>query len=234
MLPATSRADHSSRRRAPRCEETHALPLFFSALSYAVAARLDSPGSALFESCEAFHAPSHPLPLRRNHDFARPLRRVPTPDPDLEPWWLSRPPIPVGPQQARSSQLAARSPQPTATLSSPSTGRPVRQLRRGNSITLRPPSPFARRSTSSTCPTQHTTPHYAPSIISRARSAHHRPPPLPSSVSLTCSWRMGDRAQRLNTPHGPIMISMQRSLSSPVAVHSSPRRLQDETPSPRL
>lgn len=111
MLPATSRADHSSRRRAPRCEETHALPLFFSALSYAVAARLDSPGSALFESCEAFHAPSHPLPLRRNHDFARPLRRVPTPDPDLEPWWLSRPPIPVGPQQARSSQLAARSQQ---------------------------------------------------------------------------------------------------------------------------
>lgn len=111
MLPATSRADHSSRRRAPRCEETHALPLFFSALSYAVAARLDSPGSALFESCEAFHAPSHPLPLRRNHDFARPLRRVPTPNPDLEPWWLSRPPIPVGPQQARSSQLAARSQQ---------------------------------------------------------------------------------------------------------------------------
>lgn len=84
---------------------------FFPALSYAVAARLDSPGSALFESCEAFHAPSHPLPLRRYHDFARPLRRVPTPDPDLEPWWLSRPPIPVGPQQARSSQLAARSQQ---------------------------------------------------------------------------------------------------------------------------
>lgn len=114
MLPATSRPDHSSRRRAPRCAETHALPPIFSALSYAVAARLDSPRSTLFESCEASHAPSHPLPLRRDHDSARPLRKSPDsrlPTPDLDLWWLSRPPIPVGLQQARSSQLAARSQQ---------------------------------------------------------------------------------------------------------------------------
>ncbi|KAK4099576.1 hypothetical protein N658DRAFT_568068 [Parathielavia hyrcaniae] len=33
---------------------------------------------------------------------------------------------------------------------------------------------------------------------------------------------MGDRCRPLETPHGPIMISMQRSLSSPVAIHPSP------------
>ncbi|KAK4247073.1 hypothetical protein C7999DRAFT_41591 [Corynascus novoguineensis] len=35
---------------------------------------------------------------------------------------------------------------------------------------------------------------------------------------------MGDRIRRLDSPHGPIMISMQRSSSSPVAVHPSPPR----------
>lgn len=112
MLPATSRPDHSSRRRAPRCAETHALPPIFSALSYAVAARLDSPRSTLFESCEASHAPSHPLPLRRDHDSARPLRK--SPDSRLGTV------VVVPPADTRgtptSSQLAARSPQPTATL----------------------------------------------------------------------------------------------------------------------
>lgn len=119
--PLHPRPDHSSRRRAPRCEETHALPLFFSALSYAVAVRLDSPGSALFESCEAFHAPSHPLPLRRDHDFARPLRKSPDSRSRLGTV------VAVPPADTRgtptSSQLAARSPQPTATLSSPSLAR---------------------------------------------------------------------------------------------------------------
>lgn len=178
MLPATSRPDHSSRRRAPRCAETHALPPIFSALSYAVAARLDSPRSTLFESCEASHAPSHPLPLRRDHDSARPLRK--SPDSRLPTWNCGGCPARRYPWD--SNKLAARSSQPAANsyLSFPPTGRPVRQLRRGNSITLRPPpSPFARRSTSSARPTQHTTPHHAPNIISRARSAHHSLPPHP-------------------------------------------------------
>ncbi|KAK4189117.1 hypothetical protein QBC35DRAFT_381051 [Podospora australis] len=44
---------------------------------------------------------------------------------------------------------------------------------------------------------------------------------------------MGDRTHRLDPLHGPIMISMQRSLSSPVAIRSTPPRSATATPSSR-
>ncbi|KAL1836212.1 hypothetical protein VTJ49DRAFT_5419 [Mycothermus thermophilus] len=47
---------------------------------------------------------------------------------------------------------------------------------------------------------------------------------------------MGERSRPLDSPHGSIMISMQRSLSSPVAIHPSPPRSapasRSPTPSP--
>ncbi|KAL2258528.1 hypothetical protein VTK26DRAFT_8132 [Humicola hyalothermophila] len=44
---------------------------------------------------------------------------------------------------------------------------------------------------------------------------------------------MGDRSRHPELPHGPIMISMQRSLSSPVAIHPSPPRSAPATPTSR-
>ncbi|KAK4656700.1 hypothetical protein QC762_206570 [Podospora pseudocomata] len=44
---------------------------------------------------------------------------------------------------------------------------------------------------------------------------------------------MGDRKPRLEPPHGPIMISMQRSLESPVAIRPTPSRSNTATPASR-